>query len=76
MTFQPINRTYTSTLRSSPSVSIFFPISEFSYFVIRYLNHIFFVINFSYFIIRFLLNSAIVKSDIEIGKVNDKKNMI
>ena len=36
----------------------------------------FFVINFSYFIIRFLLNSSIVKSDNEIGKVNDKKNMI
>ena len=31
----------------------FFPISEFSYFVIRFLNHVFFVINFSYFIIRF-----------------------
>ena len=33
----------------------------------------FFVINFSYFIIRFLLNSSIVKSDNEIGKVNDKR---
>ena len=31
---------------------------------------------FSYFIIRFLLNSSIVKSDNEIEKVNDKKNMI
>ena len=29
--------------------------------------------NFSYFVIRFLLNSSIVKSDNEIGKVNDKK---
>ena len=38
---------------SSPSVLTFFPISEFSYFVIRFLNHISFVINFSYFIIRF-----------------------
>ena len=31
---------------------------------------------FSYFVIRFLLNSSIVKSDNEIGKVNDKNNMI
>ena len=60
-------------LRSSPSVSSFFPISEFSYYVIRFLNQIFFVINFSYFVIRVLLNSSIVKSDNEIGKVNDKK---
>ena len=51
-------------------------IGKFSYFVIRFLNQIFFVINFSYFIIRFLLNSSIVKSDNEIGKVNDKKNVI
>ena len=29
-------------LKSSPSVSAFFPISEFSYFVIRFLNQIFF----------------------------------
>ena len=29
---------------------------------------------FSYFVIRFLLNSSMVKSDNEIGKVNDKKN--
>ena len=28
---------------------------------------------FSYFVIRFLLNSSIVKSDNEKGKVNDKK---
>ena len=35
-------------------------------------NHIFFVINFSYFVIRFLLDSSIVKSDNEIGKLNDK----
>ena len=61
---------------SSPSVSTFFPISEFSYFVIRFFNHIFFVIDFSYFVIRFLLNSSIVKSDNEIGKVNGKKNLI
>ena len=33
----------------------------------------FFVINFSYFVITFLLNSSMVKSDNEIGKVNDKK---
>ena len=33
----------------------------------------FFVINFSCFVIRFLLNSSAVKSDNEIGKVNDKK---
>ena len=44
-----------------------------SCFVIRFLNHIFFVINFFYFVIRFLLNTSIVKSDNEIGKVNDKK---
>ena len=36
----------------------------------------FFVINFSYLVIRFLLNSSMVKSKNEIGKVNDKKNMI
>ena len=47
-----------------------------SYFVIRFLNQICFVINFSYFIVRFLLNSSIVKSDNKIGKVNYKKNMI
>ena len=51
-------------------------IGKISYFVIRFSNHIFFVINFSYFVIRFLLNSSIVKSDNEIGKVNDKKNLI
>ena len=45
-------------------------------FVIRFLNQIFFVINFSYFVIRFLLNSSIVKSDNELGKANDKKNLI
>ena len=33
----------------------------------------FFVVNFSYLVIRFLLNSSIVKSDNEIGKVNGKK---
>ena len=33
----------------------------------------FFVISFSYFVIRLLLNSFIVKSDNEIGKVDDKK---
>ena len=38
---------------SSPSVSTFFPISEFSFFVIRFLNHILFFINFSYFMFRF-----------------------
>ena len=31
---------------------------------------------FSYFVIRFLLNSSIVKSDNEIGKVNEKRNLI
>ena len=35
-----------------------------------------FVINFSHFFIRFLLNSSIIKSNNEIGKVNEKKNMI
>ena len=36
----------------------------------------FFVINFSYLVIRFLLNSSMVKSNNEIGKVNDKKILI
>ena len=31
---------------------------------------------FHYFVIRFLLNNSIVKSDSEIGKVNDKKDLI
>ena len=57
----------------SPPGTFHFLIGKFSFYVIRFLNHIFFVINFSYFIIRFLLNSSIVKSDNEIGKVNDKK---
>ena len=35
----------------------------------------FLVINFSHFIIIFSLNSSIVKSDNEIGKVNDKKKI-
>ena len=43
------------------------------YFVIRFLNHIFFDIKLSYFVIRLLLSSSIVKSDNEIGKINDKK---
>ena len=51
-------------------------IGKFSYFIIRFLNHIFFVIIFSYFVITYLLTSPIVKSDNEIGKVNDKKNLI
>ena len=46
------------------------------YFVIRFLCYIFLVINFSYLVIRFLLNRSIVKSNNEIGKVNDKKNLI
>ena len=33
-------------LGSSPSVSTFFPISKFSYFVIRFLNHIFLSLTF------------------------------
>ena len=57
----------------SPPGTFHILIGKFSYFVIRFLNQIFFVINFSYFVIRFLLNSSIVKSDNEIGKVNDKK---
>ena len=44
---------FAGTHRSSPSVSTFFPLSEFSYFVIRFLYHIVFVINFSYFVIKF-----------------------
>ena len=63
-------------VRPSLSGTFHILIGKFSYFVIRFLNHIFFVINFSYVVIRFLLNSSIVKSDNEIGKVNDKKNLI
>ena len=48
-----LTKFYPKTVGSSLSVSTFFPISEFSYFVTRFLNHIFFVINFSYFVIRF-----------------------
>ena len=51
------------------SNATFFPKGYFSYFVIRFLNQIFFVINFSYIVIRFLLNSSIVKSDKEIEKI-------
>ena len=60
----------------SPPGTFHILIGKFFYFVIRFLNLIFFIIIFSYFIIRFLLNSSMVKSDNEIGKVNDKKNMI
>ena len=51
-------------------------IGKFSYFLIRFLYYIFFVFNFSYLVIRFLLNSSMVKSNNEIGKVDDKKNLI
>ena len=37
---------------SSPSVSTFFPISEFSYFIIRFLNHIFLSLKILYSIWR------------------------
>ena len=60
-------------LGPSPPGTFHILVGKFSYFVIRFLNQFFFVINFSYFVIRFLLNSSIVKSDNEIGKVNDKK---
>ena len=63
-------------LRPSPPGTFHILIGKIYYFVIRCLNQIFFVVNFSYFFIRFLLNNSIVKSDNEIGKVNDKKNMI
>jgi hypothetical protein len=59
----------------SPPGTFHILIGKFSYFVIRFLNKIFFVINFSYFIIL-VLNSSIVKFDNEIGKVNVKKQMI
>ena len=65
-----------AVLRPSPPGTFHILIGKFSYFVIRFLNQIFFVINFSYFVIRFLLNSSIVKSDNKVGKVNDKKDMI
>ena len=60
----------------SPPGTFHILIGKFSYFIIIFLNHIFFVVSFSYSIIRFLLNSSIVKSDNEIEKVNDKKYMI
>ena len=60
----------------SPPGTFHILIGKFSYFVIKNFNQIFFVINFSYFAIKFLLNSSMVKSDNQIGKVNDKKNMI
>ena len=60
----------------SPPGTFHILIGNFSYFVIRFLNQIFFVINFSYFVIRFLFNNSIVKTDNEIEEVNDKKNMI
>ena len=39
----------------SPPGTFHILIGNFSYFVIRFLNQIFFVINFSYFVIIFLL---------------------
>ena len=59
--------------RPSQPGTIHFLIGKFSYFVIRFLYQIFFVINFSYLVIRFLLNRSMVKPNNEIGKVNDKK---
>ena len=53
--------------------SAHFLIGKFTYFVIRFLYQLFFVINFSYLIIRFLLNSSIVKSNNEIGKFWNRK---
>ena len=56
---------------------VHFPISEFSYFIIGFLNHIFlsltFLISLSDF---YLVSSSIVQSNTEIGKPNDKKYMI
>ena len=66
---------FTTYWPSQPG-TIHFLIGKFSCFVIRFLYQIFFVINFSYMVIRFLLNSSMVKSNNEIGKVNDKKNLI
>ena len=60
----------------SPPGTFHILIGKFPYFITRFLNQNFFVINFSYFVIRFLLDSSIVKSDNQIGKVNDQKNMI
>ena len=62
--------------RPSPPGTFHILVGKLAYFIIRFLNQNFFVINFSYFVIRFLLNSSIVKSDNKIGKINDKKNMI
>ena len=62
--------------RPSQPGTIHFLIGKFSYFGISFLYYIFFVINFSYLVIGFLLNSSVVKSNNEIGKVNDKKNLI
>ena len=68
----------TGPKRSGPSQpgTIHFLIGKFSYFFIIFLYQIFSVINFSNLVIRFLLNSSTVKSNNEIGKVNDKKNII
>ena len=44
----------------SPPGTFHFFIGKFSYFVIRSLYHICFVINFSYLVIRFLLNSKVI----------------
>ena len=68
-----IDAQYIRTVRPSPPGTFHILIGKLSYFVIRFLNQILFVINFSYFVIRFLLNGSIVKSDNEIGKVTDKK---
>ena len=54
---------------SSPSVSTFFPISEFSYFIIRFLNQIFLSLTFPISLSDFyFIALCIVKFDNEIGK--------
>jgi hypothetical protein len=61
--------------RPSPPGTFHILIRKISYFVIRFLNEIFFLsltfpISLSNF---YLVHSSMVKSDDEIGKVNDKE---
>ena len=60
----------------SPPGTFHILIGKFSYFVIRFLNQIFLSLTFPILLSDFYFNSSIVKSDNEIGKVNDKKYLI
>ena len=53
-----------------------FLIVKVGYFISRSLYILdFFVINFSYLVIIFLINRSIVKSNDEVGKVNEEKKI-